>query len=62
MVLQGPHQAAQKSVTTMREDWRIWVKWWGEVMVIIWDIAWRVGCVRRYSDNRMGTVMRCSMC
>ena len=39
MALQGPHQSAQKSVTTMREELRIWVKWWGEVIGIVLDIV-----------------------
>ena len=39
MFLQGPHQVAQKSVTTIRLEERIWVKWAGEVMSIIWDIV-----------------------
>lgn len=39
MALHGPHQSAQKSVTTIREDWRTWVKCWGEEMLMIFDMV-----------------------
>jgi hypothetical protein len=46
MALQGPHQSAQKSATTRREDERTWAKWDGEVMCRIFDILVVVrGCM-----------------
>lgn len=37
MALQGPHQVAQKSVTTMREEERVWERCVGEVIVMVLD-------------------------
>ena len=54
MVLHGPHQSAQKSVTTMREELRVWAKWAGEVMWRILDIVAIVVEVVRGSEVRVG--------
>lgn len=39
MALHGPHQSAQKSVTTMREDCRTWAKCCGLVMLTVFDMV-----------------------
>ena len=43
--MHGPHQSAQKSVTTMREDCRIWLKWEAEVTETVLDMMAVVVCV-----------------
>jgi len=54
MALQGPHQEAQKSVMTMRDEERIWERCWGEVMAIVFDIlATAVQLLRRRAGGDM---------
>ena len=63
MALQGPHQVAQKSATTRREEERIWVKWWGEVMSTVFDCDIVGGevllfgpVIARFGERRTGYV------
>lgn len=39
MALHGPHHVAQKSVTTMRDEERIWAKCEAEVTLTVFDMV-----------------------
>ena len=56
MALHGPHQSAQKSVTTMREDWRTCVKCCGLVISTVLDIVIG-GCGNRSDDQHVQCVV-----